>query len=399
MRALKYITILLLPFMVACNKYDIQPEQSEGFIKFFSNGLGETGVDVKPTSDGGYVAIGNSTDENGISDIYLVKTDEYGNEESWSPVSIGGDFDDVATSLQVVSDGYVILGYSNDTTGSNGSYDIYLVKTDLQGNVVWEQRAGGSADDRGTNLQISNSGGFLAAGLTSSPDLTHPLMGARDAYFVLFNANGNFIREGNFGLVGQTMFDNYAIEFDAGYAVCASIGTIDPEVSDIFIAVLNSSFRSTNNPPRTLETNHYGVCVQKKSDGNLIICGKAFNSAGNINLYLEEFTPSLVSVWQNTITEAGETSDLTAGSLRIALDGKLAIIGTRTETENDDIFLMFTDAGGSMTDLIVFGDDGYQRGAALETTASDNGWIIVGTNGFEDNSMISLLKTDGQGGL
>ena len=102
MRALKYIMIFLLPCFVACNNYEIQPEQAEGFIKFFSSSLGEEGVDVKPTSDGGYVAVGNSIDEStGLSDIYLVKTDQYGNEESWSPVIIGGDQDDVVTAGRV----------------------------------------------------------------------------------------------------------------------------------------------------------------------------------------------------------------------------------------------------------------------------------------------------------
>ena len=47
----------------ACNKYDVQPEQAEGFIKFFSVNLREAGIDVKPTADGGYVAVGTSTDE------------------------------------------------------------------------------------------------------------------------------------------------------------------------------------------------------------------------------------------------------------------------------------------------------------------------------------------------
>jgi hypothetical protein len=405
MRALKYIPILLLPCFAACNKYDIQPGQAEGFIKFFSSDLGQSGVDVKPTSDGGYIAIGNSTDPNtGLKDIYLVKTDQYGNEESWSPVILGNEnFDDVATSLQVVSDGFVILGYTNDTTGGgNGSYDMYLLKTDLQGNVVWEKKTGGSADDRGTNLQVTSGGNFLAGGITSTYTTN---AGPRNAYIVLFDASGNYIRSGYFGEgdpTPKTVFDTYVIETATDIVVCGSLGTIDPEVSQIFVAVRDkNNFGPKNFKKIGTGTNHYGVSVQEKSNGNVIICGQAFNASGNIDLYLEEFTTNLVSVWQNTLTEAGETSDLAAGSLRFAPDGGLAIIGTRTETENDDIFLIFTDAGGNLIgdEITLFGDDGYQQGAALEFTTSDNGWIIVGTNGFEDNSMMALLKTDGQGGL
>ena len=74
MRPLKYILILLLLCLIACNNYDIEPEQADGFIKFFSTGLTEMGIDVKPTADGGYVAVGTTTSGDGIRDIYLVKT-------------------------------------------------------------------------------------------------------------------------------------------------------------------------------------------------------------------------------------------------------------------------------------------------------------------------------------
>jgi hypothetical protein len=397
MRALKYILIFLLPCFVACNNYEIQPEQAEGFIKFFSNGLGEAGVDVKPTADGGYVAVGNSTDAStGLSDIYLVKTDQYGNEESWSPVIIGGDLDDVATSLQVVSDGFVILGYSNDAAG-NGDYDMYLIKTTLQGDIVWEKRIGGVADDRGTNLELLAGGGFIAAGITSSYVSS---AGPRNAYWVTFDANGNSINQKYSGITDETVFETYIIEAANDYVICGSIGTLDPEISKIFITLIdksNLSFKSSR-LIGTL-TNHYGICIQELQDGNLILCGRSVNNQGYSDLYLQELTPDLNLVWEKNISETGESSDLIPGSLRIAPDNSLAIVGTRTETENDDLFLLLTDADGNQTGFTLFGDDGYQRGSALETTAADNGWIIVGTNGFEDNSMLTLLKTDGLGGL
>ena len=400
MRRSKYILILLLPCILGCNNYDVQPEQAKGFIKFFSDGLREEGVDVKPAADGGYVAIGNSTDEDtGLRDIYLVKTDEYGNEESWSPVIIGGDKDDVATSLQVVSDGYVILGYSNDPAGA-GSYDMYLVKTDLQGNVVWERRTGGTEDDRGSNLIALSGGGFLAAGITSSdPD---PLQGPRNAYYVTYDAGGNYIWSKKFGLAGKTVFETYIIEAASDYVICGSIGTLDPEVSEIFIVQIDKGNLDVKYP-RTFSsaTNQYGKCIQELPDGNLVFCGTRINAQGLSDVYLQVFAPDLSSVWvePKIITEAGEASDLMVRNIRVAPDNSLAIIGTRTETANDDLLLLLTDADGNNPEFILYGDDGYQQGSSLETAPSDNGWIIVGTNGFEDASMMTLMKTDGKGNL
>jgi hypothetical protein len=392
---LKNILILLLLCLMACNKYDIQPEQASGFIKFFSTGLAEAGYDVKPTADGGYIAVGTSSDESGIRDIYLVKTDQYGNEEPWSPVIIGGEGDDVATSLQIVSDGFIILGSSNDASGS-GSYDLYLVKTDLQGNILWERRTGGPNDDRGTHLEVLSGGGFLAAGITSSYGL-----GARNAYFISYDAGGNPVKSETFGVESKTVFDTYIIEATSDYVICGSIGTVDPEVSEIFIALIDKQNLGVKNfRYQGSGTNHYGKCIQELPDGNLVLVGNAVNAQGYSDVYLQKFSPGLSSVWvHENIDEPGELSDLNVSAIRVAPDNSLAIIGTRAETENDDLMLLLTDTDGNQPEIILYGDDGYQRGNSLEVTASDNGWIIVGTNGFEDESMMALIKTDSRGGL
>ena len=111
MRYKQYLLIFPALLLVACNKYDIQPEQAEGFIKFFSSTLTEQAYDVKETADGGYVMIGTTSDEEGLRDLYLVKTDKFGNEASWSPVIIGGVFDDVGASIQVEADGSDVPGF------------------------------------------------------------------------------------------------------------------------------------------------------------------------------------------------------------------------------------------------------------------------------------------------
>ncbi len=390
MKSIKYIPIVLAGFLPACNDYDIQPEQAEGFIKFFTTGLAEQGYDVKPASDGGYVAVGTTSDNEGIRDIYLVKTDRYGNEESWSPAIIGGESDDVATSLQVVSDGYVLLGYSNDTDGA-GSYDMYLVKTDLQGNVLWEQYVGGSSDDRGTNLQLLSGGGFLAGGITSS----FGVPGTRYAYLVTFDTQGNVTDLNYSGEEGKTINGTYAVETSSEYVIC---GSIQSGLSQIFVYTFNKqNLGPENSKYFGTVTDHYGSCIQVLSDGNLVLCGSAVNDQGFSEIYLQKLAPDLSSIWVRKISEP--QADLAGNALRIAPDNSIAVVGTRTKTENDDLFLLFTDSEGNNPDLTFFGDDGYQRGNSLEPTTVDNGWIVVGTNGFEDQSMMSLMKTDPQGSL
>ncbi len=66
----------------------------------------------------------------GSSDVYLVKTDEEGNEEWYQ--TFGGEAWDVAFSIQQTADGGYIIAGRTDSFGA-GNNDVYLVKTDGEG--------------------------------------------------------------------------------------------------------------------------------------------------------------------------------------------------------------------------------------------------------------------------
>ena len=397
MKSVKYIPLLLAMILTSCNNYDIQPEQAEGFIKFYSSTLTEEAYDVKATSDGGYVAIGTTVDEpTGFRNLYLVKTDQYGNEELWSPAIIGGEYDDVGTSIQVESDGYVILGYSKQTDSTE--YDMYLVKTDLQGNVLWEQWAGDASDERGTNLQLTASGEYLAAGIRYNP-----LNGNYSYKIKRFNANGE-TRDGTINLApGRILLNAYIIETQGYFMICGTEQVNGKEQIEI-IRVNPLSHRSEGAQTFSSAGGLIGNCIQELGDGNLVFCGSVSSpQTGLSDVYLNKISLDLgiIPGWESPriIAMQGDLSGLTGKSIRIVNDNSYAIIGTRTVTGNEDILLLHTDAEGTEVSRRIFGDDGFQQGMSLEITGSDGGLILLGNNGSEDNSMMALVKTDAAGKL
>ena len=399
MRSLKYIPLLAL-LLAACNKYDIQPEQAEGFIKFYSSStLTETAYDVKETADGGYVAIGTTVtdEESGSRDLYLVKTDKYGNEESWSPVTIGGAYDDVGTSIQVVQDGYVILGYSKQTDTSD--YDMYMVKTDLQGNTVWETWDDALSDERGMSLEVTSQGEYLAVGTR-----VNTTSGNNQYIVAKFDINGDCNRGQPIGYPNNNILNPYIIETQEYFVICSTLRSNQKNEIEIDVFEKDNIGIPLNHKSYYADGDLHGNCIQELEDGNLLVCGTVFDpSTGLSDIYLNKITSTLGTVpgWETykTFTVTGDQVSLSGNAVRVVDNNSYAIVGTRTETGNDDIILLHSDAEGNEVSRRIFGDDGFQQGMSLELTGFDGGLILVGNNGSEDQSMMALVKTDASGNL
>jgi hypothetical protein len=137
---------------------------------------------VRQTSDGGYIVAGfTGSFGAGGDDIFLIKTDANGNI-SWAK-TYGGTYSDYAYSVQQTSDGgYIVAGYTYSFGA--GDYDIFLIKTDANGNVQWAKTYGGTSDDWAFSVQQISDGGYIVAGYTGS-------FGVGGAFLVKTDANGN----------------------------------------------------------------------------------------------------------------------------------------------------------------------------------------------------------------
>ena len=132
------------------------------YTNLFGGGGDDGGCSVEQTTDGGYIITGYTWSYgNGEEDIWLIKTDGQGNEE-WNQ-TFGGSDGDFGWSVKQTSDGgYVVIGHT-DSFG-NGDKDIWLIKTDGQGNEEWNQTFGGSEDDRGYSGEQTTDGGYIITG-------------------------------------------------------------------------------------------------------------------------------------------------------------------------------------------------------------------------------------------
>src|SRR5205823_392934 len=120
---------------------------------------------IHQTSDGGYILTGHTYSFSaGEPDVYLIRTDSSG-DSLWTKTFGGLGFDDGVSVQQTTDGGYIIVGVTNLFTPDSG--DVYLMKTDSSGNVLWTRTYGGTGNDIGYSVQQNADGGYIIAGVTN----------------------------------------------------------------------------------------------------------------------------------------------------------------------------------------------------------------------------------------
>jgi len=135
------------------------------WTKTYGGTESDIGRSVKQTTDGGYIIAGwTRSFGGGSNDVYLIKTDNIGNI-LWTK-TYGGVYNEEGHSvLQTLDGGYIIAGFKQIISGN---FDVWLLRTDASGNILWTKTIGGSGDDRARSLQRTSDGGYILTGWTSS---------------------------------------------------------------------------------------------------------------------------------------------------------------------------------------------------------------------------------------
>ena len=140
----------------------------------------DEGYSVQQTQDTGYIVSGYTNSFGNFTQVYLIKTNASG-DTLWTRY-YGGMGEDVGYSAQQTSDGgYVVAGL----TGFYPDYQVCLIKTNASGDTLWTKTYGGTGDDDGNSVQQTSDGGYIVAGRYDAFG-TNP-----QVYLIKTDANGN----------------------------------------------------------------------------------------------------------------------------------------------------------------------------------------------------------------
>jgi len=364
------------------------------WTRTFGGPRADHGYSVQQTADNGYIIAGETHSYGaGESDVWLIKTDANG-DTLWTR-TFGGPDEDKAYSVQQTADnGYIIAGETHSYGA--GESDVWLIKTDANGDTLWTKTIGGPHYDDGYSVQQTTDGGYIIAGGTYkfSP------LGNWDVYLIKTDASGNTLwtktfggTEGDYGYsVQQTTDGGYII---AGYTESYSVGE-----SDVWLIKTDASGNTLWTKTFGGTEKDYGRSVQQTADGGYIIAGYTESyGAGGYDVWLIKTEANGNTLWTKTF---GGTDEDKAYSVQQTADGGYIIAGYTASygAGRYDVYLIKTGADGDTLWTRTFGGTNWDDGYSVQQTA-DGGYIIAGDThsygaGWYD---VYLIKTEPELGV
>jgi len=382
-----FLTVLLAAFFVTAAIAD--PGDTLWTRTYGGSGI-DWGYSVQQTTDGGYILTGRTKSFGaGSYDFYLVKTDANG-DSLWSR-TYGGIEGDYGRSVEQTTDGgYIITGYTNSFGA--GSYDFYLVKTDVNGDTLWSRTYGGIGSDQGESVQQTSDEGYIITGYTVSFGA-----GGRDFYLVKTDVNGDTLWSRTYGGIGDDQGESVQQTSDGGYVIAGEIFSFGAGGVDFYLIKMDGLGDSLWTRTYGGTGMDYGESVQQTTDGGYVIAGYTYSfGAGATDVYLVKTDANGDTLW--TRTYGGELNDY-GYFVQQTTDGGYIIGGyTNSFGAGDyDVYLVKTDANGDTLWTRTYGGIEGDYGRSVEQT-TDGGYIITGyTNSFGAGSYdVYLLKIAGE---
>jgi Zn-dependent protease len=251
------------------------------WVRQFGGAGNDTAACVMPLAGGGYAIAGSTfSGGRGDQDIYLIKADADGHE-LWDARLGGPGNDGCNGAIRSSEGGYLVTGYTGPA--GNGSTDLYIVKADPNGSVIWAKAFGSPGDDAGFSA-VEVADGYVVAGNIM------PASGGSDAYLVKVGRDGSLAWERTYGEAGDTRI----------YSLCAA-----PEGGFVLAGVSQSSAGGQE---------FYAARVD--ASGNLVwqlTYGLPNNGQSGANVVLAAGTGYVLNGWASIPWEGREVRTLFIG--------------------------------------------------------------------------------------
>jgi hypothetical protein len=346
----KHILVLVLVvFAVSCKK-DIAPEesQSEAYIKFFGGSPIDSARNL--IIDGEQVIIAGTMKNTGAKAV-LIGTDKNGNQKPWSPLFVGGQQSVAANKvLKTGDEGYIVVGTSQKSANNT---DIFVSLISSAGVEEWTRFFGGDKNEEGLfGLKLSN-GDYVVGGYTESSGY-----GLKDIYLIRIDSNGNLVWQSTNG-TGENDAGNDIIEYNGWLYVLGYTESFVPQDKNSAIMfVIQVSIETLkgvnfNYFPKTEA--YAGSKIGMLPDGKMVLL-----AVGNSSSYMNCINLDLSSAWE-LIMPTNEVYN----NLAVKGDTVYMVGSKKTQKGNSNILIDQYNSDGGKIGSTVISSQGNQNATSV----------------------------------
>jgi hypothetical protein len=288
------------------------------WAKTYGGGGDDYAHSIQQTTDGGYIVSGRTGSFGaGHGDIWVLKLNASG-DVVWQKTYGGGGWDEARSIQQTTDGGYIVSG----TTWSFGAggYDFWVLKLNASGDVVWQKTYGGGGWDEARSIQQTTDGGYIVAGWTGSFGA-----GSADFWVLKLDSSGDLVWQKTYGGAGNDWAHFIQQTSDGGYIVAGYTGSLGAGSLDFRVLKLDARGDVVWQKTYGGENSDWATCIQQTTDGGYIVAGVTWSfGAGRRDVWVLKLNARGYVVWEKTY--GGKEWD-EASSIQQTTDGGYIVAG------------------------------------------------------------------------
>lgn len=335
-------------------------------------------------------------------DVFLIKTDSLGNTE-WEK-TYGRELSDIIYSIfETPSGGYVFGGHSLSPkmdTGYYNRYDFWVVEVDSRGYVIWSKFYGGYEDEQISGFLRTPDGGYILAGnagyYSGSPEKNKDV----DIWLVKIDSLGNILWEQKYGGSGDDSFNSISLSSDGGYNFsCSAINDGEFQADEIpygyqwiYNIDINGNVLSKRESVAPIS---YDNSLKTYDDGFLLGSYER-NEISGYDIKVEKTDSTGKVQWEKMF--GGTKSDFLDYLYQDA-DGGYILAGTTSSSDGDihsgnkgidDVWIVKVNSAGTLEWEKTCGSEKSDRFKSI-TQTTDSGYLILGYS-IDDKDSVNKIK-------
>ena len=381
---------------------------ASSWFKTYGGPRDDVGWGILAADDGGYYIVGTTGLEfepQRRANVYLIRTDAAG-EVLWEKKYERDGYTEGA-AISWADDGNLLISGPAILSTTNGT-DIYLLKVDPAGNELWFRTFGGPLDEMGTAWP-QEDGGFLLAGNSIDPNdiVADPgaagyggMAGRSSVYLAQFAADGTERWSRTYGGENNVMVFDGLQTPDGGMLLLATIMYYPENDDDIYLLKVDADGNEVWS--RTWEEGMAEATgLVLTNDGNYLLAGsysppEVMDREKRDFLFIQ-IDPQGNEIWKKVWGDP-EAGDDAAMLAATADGGSIAVgdTGGDLSSWSQDIALLKLDAQGQQLWRQVIATQSHQMYGQV-LQHPDGGYLLVGSLVSDGQFDIFLIKTDAQG--